>query len=381
MSLFKSLLITIAIFIFIGLFCVIGVFFDQEKKSEKTLALVKDLYNKGSYEEVIAKVNETLPFAHREELLFTKFESLMELGKFYEAETLSKELLKLNAKNDKCYYLLGLLYYNTGDFTKSSESFKKAIELQPKNIDYKLNLARILAQNGNYDDAIKVYAQIMKEDQRYEVAWAEMANTYNTIGNKKEVLRLRKDAVKRFPNNSYDHYMLGVIYDELKMKKQAIISFKKSIDLQPDADTDAKDRLEKLTGKSYSVTFGSQERIPYHGMGNLMLINTKVNNVKGTFLVDTGAMTTVLYSRFLKNNNIKLITNSFGVIEMANGKKSFAPSTYIDVQMGSKNLTDIRAYILPDTKNMNIDGIIGMNVLNNFSFQIDSGKNSILINK
>jgi len=95
----------------------------------------------------------------------------------------------------------------------------------------------------------------MNEDPRYEVAWAEMATIYNNKGDKKEALKLSLQAVKRFPNNSYDQYMLGVIYDELNMKKQAITYLKKSIDLQPDADDDAKSRLKKLTGKSYSAAF------------------------------------------------------------------------------------------------------------------------------
>ena len=163
MSLLKSILITIGIFVFIGLLGWGAFLYNQEQKADKTLASLKDLYNKGNYEDVVTKVDENVLFSHREDFLLIKLESLVELGEFYEGETVAKDLLKLNSKNAKCYYFLGLVYYNTSNLTKSIDSFKKAINLQPKNTDYKLNLARTLTQNGNDNEAIKVYKQIMNE--------------------------------------------------------------------------------------------------------------------------------------------------------------------------------------------------------------------------
>lgn len=381
MSLFKSTLITCGIFVLIGLGCWASIFLEQEKQADKTLALAKDLYQKGNYQEAIDKIGNDLPLRKREDFLFIKFESLMELGRFYEAETVSQELLKLNSKNDKYYYLIGLLHYNNGNLPKSVESFQKATELQPKNIDYKLNLARVLSQNGNNSEAIKIYQQIMKADPRYEVAWAEMAGIYDLQGNKKEVLRLREDAAKRFSNNSYDQYMLGVIYDELKMKDKAVKFLKKALVLQPDMDNDAKQRIEKLTGKPYYVVTGQQEKIPLHGLGNLLIADAKINNTGGKFLIDTGASSSVLYERFLKKNNIQVETSAYGVLKMANGQTSFAPSTYVDLKFGRHILSDIKVYILPDNKEINLDGIIGMDVLNNYNIQLDKNSEALIITR
>lgn len=381
MSLSKSILITVCIFLFAGVFLWGCAFVEQEKKADKTLALIKDLYEKGSYEEVVEKTEDSIPFCKKDDFLFVRFKSLMELGRFNEAEVLGKELLKMSPNNDEYYYLLGLLYYNENDNIKSIEFFKKAVELQPKNIDYKLNLARLYSNSGNKNEAITVYNQIMKVDPKYEVAWDELAKIYNSKGDKKEAFKIREDAVKRFSNNSYDQYMFGVICSELKLKKQAVIAFNKSLTLQPEQDTDAKERLEKLTGHPYSTFFGKQERIPLHGLNNLLIVRANVNGVGGNFLVDTGASATVLYEKFLKKNKINVQTGASGVLEMANGHKSFAPSIYVKLVLGNNKLGDVRAYILPDSKGMNLDGIIGMNVLSNFNFQIDRNADTLIINK
>ena len=381
MSLLKSVVITCIVFVFIGLGLWGCYFIEQENKADKNLALVKDLYQKGEYSEVLSKIGDKIPMRKKEEFMFVKLEALMELGRLYESEDLANEIIKINPKNDKCYYLLGLALYNNNDLQKSIQSFEKAVELQPKNIDYKLNLARLLVINGDKDKAIKVYRQIMKQDPRYEVAWAEVAEIYNTKGNKKEVLNLRRDAAKRFPNNAYDQHMLGVICNELNLKQEAIVALRKSLALQPDADTNAKELLQKLTGKRYDNLNSKQEKIPLHGLNNLLIADAKVNNINGKFLIDTGASSSVLYERFIKKNKIKINSNSYGVLEMANGNKSYAPSSYVTLKLGRNILADTKVYILPDSKSLNLDGIIGMDLLNNYSITFDKNYENLVISR
>lgn len=98
-----------------------------------------------------------------------------------------------------------------------------------------------------------------------------------------------------------------------------------------------------------------------------------------TFLVDTGAAVSVIFDRFFTRNNLHVPSDKVVIsYRLANGSIAQAPLYYADYQLGNHPIRNIRtAVIKVPSKEIDFDGIIGQNILENFQVNIDH-KNQII---
>lgn len=164
-------------------------------------------------------------------------------------------------------------------------------------------------------------------------------------------------------------------------KKKAISYYEKTAKIDVNKESEAQEKYEKLTGKPlYMSSASTSQRIPALFVDNLIIVDALANGIKGKFLVDTGANTSVIYERFIRKNKIQVESDGYGVFALANGRRETAPSTYVDIKLGTSNFYDNRIFILPDFKNITFDGIIGSDILAKTDFYVDR-KNEVLIFK
>ncbi len=64
---------------------------------------------------------------------------------------------------------MAVIYEKLGDLDKAGEKMFRAVELSPENMTYRYNLAIMLDKQRKYEEAAKLYAQIVKAYQRGEV--------------------------------------------------------------------------------------------------------------------------------------------------------------------------------------------------------------------
>lgn len=60
------------------------------------------------------------------------------------------------------YQESGIQAYREWDVDQSIKEYKAAVDLDPDNADYQLNLAQALARSGDYDQALRVLAEYMR---------------------------------------------------------------------------------------------------------------------------------------------------------------------------------------------------------------------------
>lgn len=98
------------------------------------------------------------------ELLYYHANALYLTGNY--KETLEKTLLyqKIYGPDAECFYLTGLSYYMTGDYTNSSLFFLKAIDLDNEKIDYYVYLGNSLRKLGLFEDAGVFYQLALMAD-------------------------------------------------------------------------------------------------------------------------------------------------------------------------------------------------------------------------
>ncbi len=79
------------------------------------------------------------------------------------------QLEKLETKNPGFSPIpaqMAVIYQKLGDSDKASEKMFRAISLAPENLTYRYNLAIMLDRQHKYDEAAKLYRQIIEANQR-----------------------------------------------------------------------------------------------------------------------------------------------------------------------------------------------------------------------
>jgi clan AA aspartic protease (TIGR02281 family) len=174
-----------------------------------------------------------------------------------------------------------------------------------------------------------------------------------------------------FKNSSNFYFLKGESEYYLSLKKDAVTSYYRSLELEPLSNSIAAERILELTGKRPPSKLENLEtdRIPFTSDNNLMFIEALVNNRLGLFLVDTGASGCVLFSNQLEKYRMKTGTSKIEA-ETAGGTIQ-ARIAFGRVQVGKHIVEPIMFVVTPPPKSMRADGIIGMNFLNRFQMDIN----------
>jgi len=90
-------------------------------------------------------------------------------GRLDEALSICKDYIKHHIDSSKAYYLSGIIYDNKGDIEKSEQSLRKAIYLDPQNVEALIHLSLIAEQCGNHDESIRYKQRAQRVKERHSV--------------------------------------------------------------------------------------------------------------------------------------------------------------------------------------------------------------------
>ncbi|MGQ9462763.1 MAG: tetratricopeptide repeat protein [Candidatus Fervidibacter sp.] len=96
--------------------------------------------------------------------LLNKAEALRYNGHYEEAEKLYLQVLERDPDNAAAHHSLGLIYYlHGGDFEKSLVEFKRAVELEPENVTYRLDWAKALTTVAPLEEDPERMMELLRE--------------------------------------------------------------------------------------------------------------------------------------------------------------------------------------------------------------------------
>jgi len=96
--------------------------------------------------------------------LLSRADALRYNGHYEEAEKLYQQILEQDPNNAAAHHGLGLVYYlHGGDFEKSLTEFKKAVELEPENITYRLDWAKALTTVAPLEEDPEKMMELLRE--------------------------------------------------------------------------------------------------------------------------------------------------------------------------------------------------------------------------
>lgn len=149
------------------------------------------------------------------------------------AKNLVIEWLSIDKFNKDLNLELALIYQKEKNYKKSKYIYKELSETYPNDLDILERLAFILALEKEFKSALKVYEKVFLKN-KWNVHVVDILSNINfEIKDFKKALKYSKIFLREKPRNVDKLTMTWVCLEELDRKDEAIIYYKKILEVQP----------------------------------------------------------------------------------------------------------------------------------------------------
>lgn len=170
-------------------------------------------------------------------------------GSNKKAKQQAAEVIKIDPLRG--HMAMAQIHEDEKDFSKAEQEYIKATEVNPEDTGPYYSLGYFYQNREKYDKARETFFKILKIDSVDMGAYYQLGRTAVYSGeNLKEGITYFKKYLEHKPklNNptwAYAHWRLGMVYEKLGNKEQAISEYEKAIELDPD-NKEAKESLKKV---------------------------------------------------------------------------------------------------------------------------------------
>lgn len=151
-------------------------------------------------------------------------------------------------------------FNEAGQYSEAVEEYKKALELDPDNVDVMVNLGVTYYQQGQFDVAIETYTgaiAISPDDadihSNLAAAYVQQYDPEGTTDTLSLALEQYRKAIELAPDLAEAHYGLGMVYYLLGQTEKAVTALERFQELDNGTDAQAtlfaQQILEQLGGQ------------------------------------------------------------------------------------------------------------------------------------
>jgi protein O-mannosyl-transferase len=94
---------------------------------------------------------------------------------------------------------------------EAAQTFSNALALVPANLELRLNLGNVLADQGRNREAINVYNEVLKRNPTNDVAHYDLATTFSEMGQSDDAIREFTETVRLNPQHGMAQNNLGML--------------------------------------------------------------------------------------------------------------------------------------------------------------------------
>jgi tetratricopeptide (TPR) repeat protein len=212
---------------------------DEEIQAFAHAALASAYLNSSQVDKAIEEFEASILLKPNYHSAYTSLgNAYLQKGQAQEAVRYFKRAIGLNPRNDYAHYRLGVAYKKLDEIGLASEEFKKA----PKIADAHNELGKIMANRGQYDEALAEFERATELNNKLSEAWTNWAwycieagrTDESSLEKAVERARRARDIEAEQKKSSYLWHrqdVLGWVYLNQKRWEKAEKEFRKSIDL------------------------------------------------------------------------------------------------------------------------------------------------------
>ena len=172
----------------------------------------------------------------------------LRLKQYKEAECLFKTCLSIDSKNIQARLELGKLYANQGKEEEAEELFKECLSIDSKNVHARLELGKLYAGQGKEEEAEELFKEYISIDPKTVHARLELGRLYAKQDREEEAETLFKECLSIDSKNVHARLELGKLYASQGKEEEAEALFKECLSIDS-KDVHARLELERLYAK------------------------------------------------------------------------------------------------------------------------------------
>ena len=155
----------------------------------------------------------------------------LRLKQYKEAECLFKTCLSIDSKNIQARLELGKLYANQGKEEEAEELFKDCLSIDSKNVHARLELGKLYAGQGKEEAAEQLFRECFQIVPKDIYARLELGRLYAKQDREEEAEALFKECLSIDPKNVHARLELGKLYAGQGKEEKAEELFKEYISI------------------------------------------------------------------------------------------------------------------------------------------------------
>ena len=152
------------------------------------------------------------------------------MGKLFEkdkdfpnATIMFQKAVEVNGASQWAHFRLGWIYIRNGDRDMGVDHLRKALNLNPMNIDVLTKLGEVLIRDQDtFDEAEEYVRRALEINENVPDALVSMGRIYEKKGELDEAVKCYDKALKQPVTNINAYYHLGVIHEKRKDYKKSI---------------------------------------------------------------------------------------------------------------------------------------------------------------
>jgi tetratricopeptide (TPR) repeat protein/sporulation protein YlmC with PRC-barrel domain len=153
---------------------------------------------------------------------------LKEMKKLLEC---AKRATTLSPKNESGYYLYGSYYIENGNYTKALEYIKKGLLVSGNSTFGFIYVDQVMEKSKKYDDAIKLYSDLIKQNPNKRVFYTCRAGYYTKVKNFKKAIADYTSAIN-LDNSPFTYGLRADCYYNDGNKVAALSDYQKACEMQ-----------------------------------------------------------------------------------------------------------------------------------------------------
>jgi tetratricopeptide (TPR) repeat protein len=159
--------------------------------------------------------------------------SYYDSGEYEKAVETFKRALQLSPNSAESYYHLGMAYGSLGRYREAIEAYKSAIQVKQDYAAAYYNLGHAYGNLKKYENAIRAFRLAIQYEPDKIDAYTALANAYFDSGKEEKAIDTFEAAIRRKPDNPYAYYNLGLLYFPGLSPARAIDAFTQAIIRDP----------------------------------------------------------------------------------------------------------------------------------------------------
>jgi cytochrome c-type biogenesis protein CcmH/NrfG len=159
--------------------------------------------------------------------------SYYDSGEYEKAVEAYKRALQLNPGSEETYYRLGMAYGSLGKFKEAAEAYNNAVRLKPDYAAAYHNLGHAYSNLEEHDKAIRAFRRSIQHEPDNVEAYFALGNVYFNSGREGKAIDTFEAAIRRKPDNPYAYYHLGLLFFPLGPDARSVEAFTQAIMRDP----------------------------------------------------------------------------------------------------------------------------------------------------